>query len=127
MRVRVQDARQEGNYYYTGYVKLHDLADNIRGYAFEKEVLDKAVIHKKNMEGSVPVFTVTFRMGQDASITEVGEDLIFETVEYEIRDGKSRAAAVLLMEPHLIEEGRAAVKILLVSEEKMAKLEKNEL
>ena len=79
------------------------------------------------MEGSVPVFTVTFRMGQDASITEVGEDLIFETVEYEIRDGKSRAAAVLLMEPHLIEEGRAAVKILLVSEEKMAKLEKNEL
>lgn len=127
MRLRLQKARQAGEYYYTGYVSLPELADSIEGYIFEPEVLEKAKIHKKNMEMGIPAFAVTFRMEPASAIEEEGDALLFESSDYEIRDGKSRAAAVLFLDRDQTEGYGAAVKVFLVSKEKMDKLEKNQL
>ena len=53
------------------------------------------------------------------------DDLIFQDAQWEIRDGKSRVAAVTEMTEEELADCEAEVKIFLLTEEKMEKMEQN--
>lgn len=61
MRLRLQQAVQENDYYFRGFVTMTDLAEIFRAYPFREETLEKAAIHRRNMEQGISPFSVTLR------------------------------------------------------------------
>ena len=92
--LRLQVAVQENEYYFRGFVSMADLAVLFAEYPFEEDTLEKAAIHRRSMERGVTPFSVTLRAMPDTGWTAEGEDLVFNDTRWEIRDGKSRVAAV---------------------------------
>lgn len=56
-----------------------------------------------------------------------GEDLVFNDTRWEIRDGKSRVAAVSKMAEENLADHEAEVKIFLLTKEKMENMEQNRI
>ena len=123
MKLRLQQAIQE--YYFRGFVRMADLAELFREYPFEEETLEKAAIHRRSMEHGISSFTVTLRAMPDTGRTTEGEDLFFEDAMWEIRDGKSRVAALSRMTEEELDGHEAEVKIFLLTKEKMENMEQN--
>ena len=65
MKLRLQQAIQENEYYFRGFVRMADLAELFREYPFEEETLEKAAIHRRSMEHGISSFTVTLRAMPD--------------------------------------------------------------
>ncbi len=60
MKLRLKNAQQKSSSYYCGYVDLNALAEQLKDYPFEEETLEKARIHKRNMEGGIsPLYSNT--------------------------------------------------------------------
>lgn len=127
MRLRLTDAERRSDYYFTGYAALVDMAELFREYPFDGEVLEKAAVHQRNMEEGIPPFHVTMRAGDGCIAEESENEIIFEMEEYEIRDGKSRIAAVCRMDKEKLEEESVPVKLFLLTKERMEKMEQNRL
>lgn len=125
MKLRLKNAQQKSSSYYCGYVDLNALAEQLKDYPFEEETLEKARIHKRNMEGGISPFTVTLRLEPECRRWEEEGDLILESLESQVWDGKSRAAAVCMLEGPLPKDAVTMVKVFLATEEKMKKLEQN--
>ena len=77
------------------------------------------------MEGGISPFTVTLRLEPECRRWEEEGDLILESLDSQVWDGKSRAAAVCMLEGPLPKDAVAMVKVFLATEEKMKKLEQN--
>lgn len=119
------DVSQDSSYRYTGIITFENLAEITGNYPFEEEVMEKAMIHKKTMmshQNGIPSFAVTLRISPDASILEEGESLYFSFDEFEIRDGKSKCAAVSMLEPECLEDNWVKVQVFVLDEEKMNQL-----
>ena len=125
MKLRLQQAIQENEYYFRGFVRMADLAELFREYPFEEETLEKAAIHRRSMERGISSFTVTLRAMPDTGRTTEGEDLFFADAMWEIRDGKSRVAALSRMTEEELDGHEAEVKIFLLTKEKMEIMEQN--
>ena len=93
MKLRLKHA-MENDYYFHGFLDLRELADAFADYPFDSEALEKARIHRNDMERSMPVLSVSIRMNPDTKLSWEGEDLLCEGADWEIRDGKSRVAAL---------------------------------
>lgn len=119
------DVSQDSAYHYTGITTFENLAEIIGDYPFEEEVMEKAMIHKQTMvshPNGISSFAVTLRISPDASILEEGESLHFSFDELEIRDGKSKCAAVSMLEPEHLENNWVKVQVFVLDEEKMNRL-----
>ena len=79
----------------------------------------------KRQEHGISSFTVTLRAMPDTGRTTEGEDLFFEDAMWEIRDGKSRVAALSRMTEEELDGHEAEVKIFLLTKEKMENMEQN--
>lgn len=125
MKIKVYDSIQEGTYYYKGFVELGEFAAQLQGISFEPEVLEKAKIHRENMEQCMVPFQMTLRLETGCKVSQEEDALVFECETFEIYDGKSKAAAVCRMKPEILEGSRAKISIFVVSEEKMKKIQEN--
>lgn len=125
MRLVLQEADRQSEYHYRGMIKLKDLADAFKDYHFSEEVLQKAEIQKTNIAERAVSFLVTVRLDPDSTVDEEGETVIFHSSSCDLRDGKSKAAAVCLMEQELIGDAAVPIEVFAVSKEKMDKLEGN--
>lgn len=126
MTLHLQAGTQIGSYHFVGMLKLQELSLLLKDYPFGEEVREKAAIHRRNMEQGIAPFEVTLRLDPGTAF-EVGEDEIrFEAGELEIRDGKSKAAAVLSLEEEK-RTGAIRAHIFLTTKEQMDKLEQNQL
>lgn len=126
MTLHLQAGTQIGSFHFVGMLKLQELSLLLKDYPFGEEVLEKAAIHRRNMEQGITPFEVTLRLDPD-TVIEAGEDEIrFETGELELRDGKSKAAAVLSLEKKK-RTGAVKAHIFLTTKEQMDKLEQNQL
>ena len=77
MKLRLQQAIQENEYYFRGFVRMADLAELFREYPFEEETLEKAAIHRRSMERGISSFTVTLRAMPDTGRTTEGGKTCF--------------------------------------------------
>ena len=114
------DVSQDSAYHYTGITTFENLAEITGDYPFEEEVMEKAMIHKQTMmshPNGISSFAVTLRISPDASILEEGESLHFS-----LRDGKSKCAAVSMLEPEYLENNWVKVQVFVLDEEKMDQL-----
>lgn len=125
MELRLIEAIQRSESHFGGYVSLVELARILKDYPFEDEVLQKARFYKDYMENGIINFKVTLRLAPDADVTEDGDDRIFKSSQCELRDGKSRAAAVCMLSEDILEGAKAEAEIFLATKEKMDKLEQN--
>lgn len=50
MKLRLQEAVQENEYYFRGFVSMTDLAVLFGKYPFEEDILEKAAIRRRSME-----------------------------------------------------------------------------
>lgn len=127
MELKLIEAIQKSETHFRGYVDLLELARLLKDYPFEDEVLQKARIYKKYMENGVFNFKVTVRLEPDTDISEIGYERIFRFSQFEIRDGKSRAAALCMLPADILEDKETEAEIFLATKEKMDKLEQNKL
>lgn len=114
--LKVFEIQQESGYRYTAITSFENLLDVTADYNFDEEVLEKAEIYKKNMSSS---FSVTLRISPDASITESEEGIVFSFEDYDIRDGRSKCAAIRLLEPEYLEDNYVKLQIFMLEKEKM--------
>lgn len=127
MELKLIEAIQKSETHFRGYVDLPELARLLKDYPFEDEVLQKARIYKKYMENGVFNFKVIVRLEPDTDISEIGYERIFRFSQFEIRDGKSRAAALCMLPEDILEDKETEAEIFLATKEKMDKLEQNKL
>lgn len=119
------DVNQDSAYRYTGITTFENLAEVTGDYSFEEDVMEKAAIHKQTMmsqQNGISSFAVTLRISPDTEILEDGESLHFTFDEFEIRDGRSKCAAVSMLEPEYLEDNWVRVQVFVLDEEKMNKL-----
>lgn len=116
---------QESAYRYQGFTTFQELAGVVRDYPFDEEVMEKARIHKINMQQqavdgySVPSFSVTLRLAEDSNVRLEEEEASFHFNEFEIRDGRSKMAALTLLEAENLEQNTVQVHIFILSAENM--------
>ena len=128
--LKLFEVSQVSAYRYTGITTFENLAEVTGEYPYEEEVLEKAEIQKENMMSqgitaggfSVPAFSVTLRISPDAAIAKEEDGLLFRFEDYDIRDGRSKCAAVSLLEPEWLEDNCVKLDVFVVSEEKMGAL-----
>lgn len=87
--------------------------------------MEKAAIHKQTMmsqQNGISSFGVTLRISPNAEILEDGESLHFMFDEFEIRDGRSKCAAVSMLEPEYLEDNWVKVQVFVLDQEKMNRL-----
>lgn len=128
--LKVFEINQASAYRYTGITTFENLAEVTGDYPYSEEVREKAEIQKENMvsrgiaAGSydVPAFSVTLRISPDAVVAEEEDGLRFRFEDYDIRDGRSKCAAVSMLEPEWLEDNCVKVDIFVLSEEKMGAL-----
>lgn len=125
MQLHLKDGIQKSGYHFEGFVELKELAEILKNYQFDEEVLKKAAVHKKMMELNRLSFTVTLRIEPESRYELEEDDVRFEFESCELRNGKSKAATVCqLSEDHLM--GTVKMDVFLVTREKMEKLEQNQ-
>lgn len=121
----LHDVSQDSAYRYTGIITFENLAEVTGDYPFEEDVMEKAAIHKQTMmsqQNGISSFALTLRISPNAEILEDGESLHFTFDEFEIRDGRSKCAAVSMLDPEYLEDNWVRVQVFLLDEEKMNKL-----
>ena len=121
----LHDVSQDSAYRYTGITTFENLAEVTGDYPFEEDVMEKAAIHKQTMmsqQNGISSFGVTLRISPNAEILEDGESLHFMFDEFEIRDGKSKCAAVSMLEPEYLEDNWGKVQVFVLDQEKMNRL-----
>lgn len=115
-KLKIFEIRQESTCRYTGITSFKNLLEVTEDYPFDAEVMEKAEIQKRNM--SAP-FAVTIRLSPDAVITENEDGIEFSFEDYDIRDGRSKCAAIGLLEPECLEENLVKLQIFVLEKEKM--------
>lgn len=115
-KLKIFEIRQESTYRYTGITSFKNLLEVTADYPFDEEVMEKAEIHKRNM--SAP-FSVTLRLEPETVLTEHEDGAEFSFETYDIRDGRSKCAAIGLLEPEDMEENLVKLDIFLLDKEKM--------
>lgn len=121
----LHDVSQDSAYRYTGITTFENLAEVTGDYSFEEDVMEKAAIHKQTMmsqQNGISSFSVTLRISPDAEILEDGESLNFTFDEFEIRDGRSKCAAVSMLDPEYLEDNWVRVQVFVLDQEKMNRL-----
>lgn len=121
----LHDVSQDSAYRYTGITTFENLAEVTGDYSFEEDVMEKAAIHKQTMmsqQNGISSFSVTLRISPDAEILEDGESLHFTFDEFEIRDGRSKCAAVSMLDPEYLEDNWVKVQVFVLDQEKMNRL-----
>lgn len=121
----LHDVSQDSAYRYTGITTFENLAEVTGDYSFEEDVMEKAAIHKQTMmsqQNGISSFSVTLRISPDAEILEDGESLHFTFDEFEIRDGRSKCAAVSMLDPEYLEDNWVRVQVFVLDQEKMNRL-----
>lgn len=121
----LHDVSQDSAYRYTGITTFENLAEVTRDYPFEEDVMEKAAIHKQTMmsqQNGISSFVLTLRISPNAEILEDGESLHFTFDEFEIRDGRSKCAAVSMLEPEYLEDNWVRVQVFVLDQEKMNRL-----
>lgn len=114
--LNVFEIQQESTCHYTGITSFENLLELTGDYPFDEEVMEKAEIHKQNMNAP---FSVTLRLSPDAVITENEEVITFSFEDYDIRDGRSKCAAIRLLEAECLEDNLVKLHIFLLEKEKM--------
>lgn len=121
----LHDVSQDSAYRYTGITTFENLAEVTGDYPFEEDVMEKAAIHKQTMmsqQNGISSFVLTLRISPNAEILEDGESLHFTFDEFEIRDGRSKCAAVSMLEPEYLEDNWVRVQVFVLDQEKMNRL-----
>ena len=121
----LHDVSQDSAYRYTGITTFENLAEVTGDYPFEEDVMEKAAIHKQTMmsqQNGISSFGVTLRISPNAEILEDGESLHFMFDEFEIRDGRSKCAAVSMLDPEYLEDNWVKVQVFVLDQEKMNRL-----
>ena len=121
----LHDVSQDSAYRYTGITTFENLAEVTGDYSFEEDVMEKAAIHKQTMmsqQNGISSFTLTLRISPNAEILEDGESLHFIFDEFEIRDGRSKCAAVSMLDPEYLEDNWVRVQVFVLDQEKMNRL-----
>ena len=121
----LHDVSQDSAYRYTGITTFENLAEVTGDYSFEEDVMEKAAIHKQTMmsqQNGISSFSVTLRISPDAEILEDGESLHFTFDEFDIRDGRSKCAAVSMLDPEYLEDNWVRVQVFVLDQEKMNRL-----
>ncbi len=121
----LHDVSQDSAYRYTGITTFENLAEVTRDYPFEEDVMEKAAIHKQTMmsqQNGISSFVLTLRISPNAEILEDGESLHFTFDEFEIRDGRSKCAAVSMLDPEYLEDNWVRVQVFVLDQEKMNRL-----
>lgn len=121
----LHDVSQDSAYRYTGITSFENLAEVTRDYPFEEDVMEKAAIHKQTMmsqQNGISSFVLTLRISPNAEILEDGESLHFTFDEFEIRDGRSKCAAVSMLDPEYLEDNWVRVQVFVLDQEKMNRL-----
>lgn len=121
----LHDVSQDSAYRYTGITTFENLAEVTRDYPFEEDVMEKAAIHKQTMmsqQNGISSFALILRISPNAEILEDGESLHFTFDEFEIRDGRSKCAAVSMLEPEYLEDNWVRVQVFVLDQEKMNRL-----
>ena len=123
-------ADQETNYRYSGFAEFKDITAMLEGYEFDEDVLAKAEIHKQNFieygesteSLTVPSVSATLRVSPTAEIEEEGEKLHFRFDDLDIVDGRSKLAAVTMMDQEWLENNYVKVSLFVLDKESMDKL-----
>lgn len=121
----LHDVSQDSAYRYTGITTFENLAEVTGDYSFEEDVMEKAAIHKQTMmsqQNGISSFALILRISPNAEILEDGESLHFTFDEFEIRDGRSKCAAVSMLEPEYLEDNWVRVQVFVLDQEKMNRL-----
>lgn len=121
----LHDVSQDSAYRYTGITTFENLAEVTGDYPFEEDVMEKAAIHKQTMmsqQNGISSFALTLRISPNAEILEDGESLHFTFDEFEIRDGRSKCAAVSMLDPEYLEDNWVRVQVFVLDQEKMNRL-----
>lgn len=121
----LHDVSQDSAYRYTGITTFENLAEVTGDYPFEEDVMEKAAIHKQTMmsqQNGISSFALTLRISPNAEILEDGESLHFTFDELEIRDGRSKCAAVSMLDPEYLEDNWVRVQVFVLNQEKMNRL-----
>lgn len=121
----LHDVSQDSAYRYTGITTFENLAEVTGDYPFEEDVMEKAAIHKQTMmsqQNGISSFVLTLRISPNAEILEDGESLHFTFDEFEIRDGRSKCAAVSMLDPEYLEDNWVRVQVFVLDQEKMNRL-----
>lgn len=114
--LKVFEIQQESAYRYTCITSFENLLEVTGDYPFDEEMMEKAKIHKANM--NIP-FSVTLRISPDAMVAENEEGAVFSFEDYDIRDGRSKCAAIGLLEPECLEDNFVKLHIFMLEKEKM--------
>lgn len=114
--LKVFEIQQESAYRYTCITSFENLLELTGDYPFDEEVMEKAEFHKANM--SAP-FSVTLRISPDAAVKEYEEGVVFTFEDYDIRDGRSKCAALRLLEPECLEDNVVKLDVFMLEKEKM--------
>lgn len=115
-QLKLFEVQQECDYHYIGITSFADLVEIVREYPFDEEVMEKAKIQKANM--GTP-FSATLRINPTAVITEGEEKTEFSFEDYEICDGRSKCAAIGLLEPEELEGSFVKLHVFVLEKEKM--------
>lgn len=127
MELKLQNVERKSEYHYRGMAKISDLAEAFREYQFSEEVLSKAEIHKVSMKEGISPFMVTVRIDCDSAECTNDEETVFQCTGFELRDGKSKVAAICQMAEDELEGYFAETDVFQVTKEKMDKLEANRM
>lgn len=125
MKLKLIDAIQKSESHYGGYVNLLELARVLEDYPFEDEVLQKTRVYKEYMENGMINFKVTVRFEPETDVSKDGDDWTFGFSHCELRDGKSRAAAMCMLSEDILQGMEIEAEFFLATKEKMDKLERN--
>lgn len=115
-QLKMFEVQQESAYRYTGITSFMNLLEVTGDYPFDEEVMEKAEIQKENMSSP---FSVTLRINPDAVITENEEGIVFSFEDYDVRDGRSKCAAIRLLDPECLEDNIVKLHIFALDKEKM--------
>lgn len=114
--LKVFQTQQECAYHYTGIVSFANLLEVTGDYPYDEEVMEKAELQKESLHAP---FWATLRISPDAVITELEDETVFAFEEYEIRDGRSKCAALGLLDAKNREDGFVKLHIFALEKEKM--------
>lgn len=114
-QLKLFEVQQESAYRYTGITSFMNLLELTGDYPFDEEVLEKAEIQKENMG----TFAVTLRIDPEAQVNEEEDGIVFEFDDFDIRDGRSKCAALRLLEPECLDDNIVKLNIFVLSKDKM--------
>lgn len=114
--LKVFEIQQQSTCHYTGITSFENLLEVTGDYPFDEEVMEKAEIHKENMSD---MFSVTLRLSPDAVIAENEGETTFSFEDYDIRDGRSKCAAIGLLDVEDLQDNLVKLHIFVLNKEKM--------